>query len=222
MSTKTKVAKPSKLASYTETREAWLTRALPTIKEWIIKAGAENFQDPQVSIGLPSRGALAMGKRRCIGECWDQKTTASGKRCVIFISPLLQKPVQVLDVFTHELIHAAVGVEHKHKKPFKKIAREVGLEGKITATIAGEVLKGKLERLAKELGDYPHDALINFTLKKRKPRKGKVLYACENCGQKIRVNSEELMARHYCEGSLKGKSGMFEKQDGDEEEEGDE
>lgn len=82
----------------------------------------------------------------------------------------------MLDILLHELIHAAVGTEEGHRGEFKRVALALGLQGKMTATIAepGTELHGKLSRIARELGPYPHKALNKNTgtEKRKKEKKG--------------------------------------------------
>lgn len=184
-------------------REAWLVAAVAELRPLLNAAGAPAFPDPLVSMGLPSKSALS-SKRRRIGECWTEKTSASEKRCTVFISPTLSDAVQVLDVLLHELIHAAVGVKAGHKGPFRKVAEAVGLAGPMRATTAGPVLKAKLETLAETLGDFPHDALRHFRDPNKKQKCRQRKYTCEHCGAIIRAGTDSLTAQHLCEDGRKG------------------
>jgi len=67
--------------------------------------------------------------------------------------------VQVLDVLLHEMIHASDDGASQHKGYFRTTALALGLTGKMTATVAGDALRVKLQALADELGPYPHAAL---------------------------------------------------------------
>ena len=77
----------------------------------------------------------------------------------IFISPNLVDPVQVAEVVLHELIHTMTK-GHNHKGAFKWIAEACGLiftpRGK-GHTSANDDLKGKLEKVVKQAGKYPHE-----------------------------------------------------------------
>jgi len=144
----------------------------------------------KVSCGWPHKAALAKRIRR-IGECWSpgcstQKTTE------IFISPYLEDPAEVLATLVHEMCHAAVGVQVGHKGIFRKMALRVGLTGKMTATQAGDELKGKLARVIDRLGPYPHGKLDLSTStngdKKQKTRYH--LVKCPDCGYQVRVTQK--------------------------------
>ena len=55
---------------------------------------------------------------------------------------MLKDPLEVAATLVHELVHIlAVGVEEGHRGKFTKLAKAIGLEGKMTATHAGETLK---------------------------------------------------------------------------------
>ena len=77
----------------------------------------------------------------------------------LFISPVLTDGARVLDVLSHELIHAVDDCQHGHKGPFAKLAKSIGLTGKMTATVASDELVTKLTELVEELGLYPHAEL---------------------------------------------------------------
>jgi len=147
-------------------RETWLLRAVPLLAPLLLAAGAPPLPERiQVSAGFPKRSAKA------IGQCWPETATAD-KTIHVFISPVLgEDPTRVLDVLLHELVHACVGNKAGHKGPFTKVARALGLEGKLTATVAGEALKAKLVDFAKQLGPYPHAVIVGMTPKVM-PKKG--------------------------------------------------
>lgn len=137
-------------------RENWLNRAsLLLVKQIMEPAKVPPMPEKwAVSVGWPGGGRI---KSR-IGECWSPQVSA-GDVTEMFISPILGDPITVLATLLHELIHAAVGVKHKHEKPFSKPARACGLEGKITATVPGEALKVKLQAILNKIGPYPHSEM---------------------------------------------------------------
>ncbi len=186
----------------TITREAWLAKAMPIMKKWLEDAGAKPFPDPQISIGFPSQRGLATGKRRVLAQCWDKSATESKKQSVIFISPIHLSAVEVVDSAVHELVHAAVGCIHGHKKPFKELAKAVGLVGPARSCGAGPELLVKIRALSKELGPFPHDPLVNFRTVIKRKRKGKNVYECKHCGKKVRI-AGEFNAIHLCDDGKK-------------------
>ncbi len=137
------------------TREQWLNSAVNLMAPMFTREADVTLPDVRVSVGWPGgRGR----KNTTIGQCWSGRTATDGV-AQIFISPVLADPVKVLSTLAHELVHAAVGTEHGHKAPFAKVAKSIGLTGKMTATVAGESLVLVLEQYAMMLGEYPHAAL---------------------------------------------------------------
>lgn len=131
-----------------ETREAWLIAAMDAL--------ASLFPQPlppaRVSVGWPGgRGK----KSSTIGQCW--KTTASADNIgAIFISPVLDEAITILETLVHEMCHLADDCTNGHRKGFIRFARAVGLEGKWTATHAGGELLKLLVEIEDTLGHYPH------------------------------------------------------------------
>lgn len=146
----------TELAEIHDTREAWLNAAVDKLRSEIF---GEKYTVPgvRVSVGWPGgRGP----KANTIGQCWPGEA-ASDSVGQIFISPVLIDPVNVLETLVHEMIHAInhANGETGHRGPFKRIAEPIGLEGKMTATHAGEELAEKLATIGNELGKYPHAAI---------------------------------------------------------------
>lgn len=144
-----------------KTREAWLEAAVACITPLFEQHG---YKVPplRVAFGWPVRGGLGK-KKRVVGECWNKDAATD---CVpqIFISPWLVEMVSldggVLPTLVHEIVHAVVGHKEKHNKVFGKCARAVGLEGKLTATHAGDALATKcIDEWSVALGEYPHARL---------------------------------------------------------------
>ena len=145
-------------------REQWLQAASEAIYTDIIVpvALAPEGQVWLVSCGFPSRNALSNSRRR-VGECWPVEAAGDGRTRHIFISPLLTELVDgygdgVLPTLVHELVHV-VAAEPGHRGEFRRIALAIGLEGKMTASVAGNALCGKLNAIAGQLGEYPHVSL---------------------------------------------------------------
>ncbi|AZF93782.1 hypothetical protein HOU70_gp49 [Arthrobacter phage Liebe] len=145
-----------------------------------------------MSVGWPGGNGR---KNAVIGQCWA--TSASADQVAqLFVSPVLDDAVRVLDVLTHELVHAVDDCKSGHKGAFAKIAKSLGLTGKMTATVAGDELKATLESIAAGLGAYPHAALVNPGAgvegpKKQTTRQLKVECA-EGSGYKARITRQWL------------------------------
>lgn len=138
-------------------REEWLTRAAGHLGTMIETASSLTVPPTRVSVGWPG------GKRSALGECWKPTVTRDGLSH-IFITPTVDEGPRALDILLHELCHATVNMHYPeaegHGSQFGRLARGVGLEGKLTATVAGEELALTLADLVSdELGTYPHAAI---------------------------------------------------------------
>ena len=180
-------------------REDWLHEAVPYLRELILtrssNGAAECDQDrpePYLSVGWPKK---SRGKAARIGECWSAQHESG--RAHIFVSPELADALRVLDVLVHELIHDYVGLDCGHKGAFKRLAQDVGLEGKMTATVAGDALRLELERVALLCGHYPHEALTQEPRATPKQRCRQRKYTCPECGQILRAATDELQVICY-------------------------
>lgn len=177
------------------TREEWLTAAAAQIrKQYEIvfdqhfgDDGAGHLDNLRVSTGFPSRGGLT----KVIGECWKACAAEDEKSHHIFINPRLTDIVEVVATLAHEMVHAADDGEHKHKGPFVKAVRDMGLEGKATATIAGAAFADWARGLSTTLGPYPHTGLVPVvTEKKQTARMLKLEADC--CGYIVRTTQKWL------------------------------
>lgn len=173
------------------TREEWLVAAVAALSPFFQEIG-EELPEVRVSVGWPGGNGR---KNSVIGQCWSTKVAADSVS-QLFISPVLDDTVRVLDVLAHELIHAIDDCQSGHKGRFAKIAKALGLTGKMTATVAGDELKATLEVIAATLGDYPHAALVNPGAgaegpKKQSTRMMKVECA-EGSGYKARMTRQWL------------------------------
>ncbi|WP_412736301.1 transcription elongation protein SprT [Krasilnikovia sp. MM14-A1259] len=173
-----------------ETREAWLLSAVEKLTPLFDEVGA-TVPTVKVSVGWPGgRGK----KNTVIGQCWASHASAD-KVAQLFISPVLDDAEAVLATLTHEVVHAVDDCKSGHKGNFARIAKGVGLAGKMTATVAGEALKPRLAQIAAQLGAYPHARLAHPTNtakgeKTQTTRMIKVL--CTACGYSARTTRKWL------------------------------
>jgi hypothetical protein len=175
-----------------QTREQWLQAATTALRE-LFSARSYTVPAIRVSCGWPSKSALSAKSRR-IGECWSPEASSDGTG-EVFISPYLSDAASecgVLATLVHGLVHAAVGVEEGHKGPFKKCAKALGLEGKMTATHAGEELVESLKAIAEELGEYPHATLDLAKSPRKKPSTRMIKCVCGVCGFTVRTTRKWL------------------------------
>ena len=170
-------------------RETYLNKGVKALASLFQKQGYE-LPPVNVSCSWPGGGSA----RTRIGECWARSASKAGVN-EIFISPTIDDPIKALDVLAHELIHAIDDCQHGHRKEFTKIMRAIGLEGKPTATVAGERLHGELEKITAKLGDYPHQAL-NRPGPKQKSRQLKAV--CSDCGAVWRMSNQWLQQVTAC------------------------
>jgi hypothetical protein len=168
------------------TREQWLVAAINALAP-LFKAVGQELPQTRVSVGWPGGGGR---KATTIGQCWAPSAAADGVP-QMFISPVLGDPVQVLATLVHELVHAIDGCKSGHGAPFARIAKAVGLAGKMTATVAGDELKAKLAAIADRLGEYPHAKLISTSGRKKQAAR-MILCECDACDYKCRTTRHNL------------------------------
>lgn len=187
-------------------RESWLIAAVDKFTATFKKAGAE-IPPIQVACGWPSERALSK-KHVTLGTCWDRTCSSDGK-AQLFISPRIDNELHftnppkwdsenpsiegdcmgVLPTLAHEIVHAVLGNEAGHGKEFGKLARGIGLEGKLTSTHAGEALAKECADIARILGPYPHGRIDPSSKKTGKKKQGTRMLKCEcaDCGYTVRL-----------------------------------
>ena len=171
-------------AKKTVTREEWLNKLVHKLRP---RYGVELPESVHVSVGFPSSGI----RSKVIGECWNKKCSAD-EAPQVFIHPKLSDAVEVAAVVVHELIHAC-RPDAKHGPEFKSLALQLGLAGKMRATVAGDELKADLAALVEKIGPYPHPALTGRSSsapKKQTTRMIKV--GCPDCGYSVRTTEKWL------------------------------
>lgn len=161
-------------------REAWLIDAARIIKQDIFAPLGYDVPTIRLSVGFPGGGS----KRNRIGECWA-KSAASDNINNIFISPIVADSHDVLATLVHEMVHAIDDCQNGHRAPFASIAKVVGLEGKMTATVAGEDLKVRLSQIITDLGEIPNGHLT--VPSKVKGRGAYATYRCPDTGYTARI-----------------------------------
>lgn len=171
----------------TKNREQWLTEAVAALAP-IVEDEGYKIPPVHVSVGFPSRGGLS--KKRVIGQCWHPSASDDGVPH-IFISPLLDDPLDVLSTLLHEVIHAMTPGEG-HKGGFVEIAKKVGFTSPWTSTPMGDDLHPRLDKIASRLGDYPHSKLnpAESPIKKQTTRMLKV--ECPESGYLVRMTRKWL------------------------------
>jgi hypothetical protein len=166
-----------------DTREAWLREAANLLRPRFAGAGATLPANIRFAIAFPSSGR----KGRAIGECWDA-SASDDQHFEIIVRCDKDNPVDVLDILTHELVHAGAGLAAGHGKTFKRLALSVGPAGPMRSTHAGPELLVHLTKLAEGLGPLPH-AKLGFGLSTRPPKQDTRMLKveCAVCGYLVRV-----------------------------------
>ena len=165
-----------------KTREEWLNVVLHKHVAKLLKdkAGVALPKDCKVSVGFPGGGSA----RKRIGECWP-RSRSSLKVNEIFLNPSMTDVDKLLDVLVHEAIHAADDCASGHKGFFRKTAKAVGLEGKMTATVAGEFLKNWIVGVRASMPAFDYGSLDLSGRKKQTVRM--IKHECAECGAIFRM-----------------------------------
>ena len=166
-------------------REEWLAHAVEELRS-IFNANGFPLPDKiRVTCGFPS--SKARSQHRAIGEHWSPKASSDGHH-EICISPVVDDAVEAFAILCHELSHAATDGDG-HRGRFPACVRALWLEGKVTATVAGDTFRDNFAPLIQSLGDYPHAKLnISAVRKVQSPRM--MLAQCPTCGYKIRLTAK--------------------------------
>lgn len=173
------------------TREQWLLQMVERLRPVFAQAGHPLPAPIRVSCGWPTERALApTGKNRSVGQCFSTACSADGAH-ELFVSPALDDPERVSEVLVHELCHAVDNCRHGHGPQFRTIAIAVGLEGPMTATVAGPQLRERLNALLSQMPGYPHRTLdMRVDAKKQGTRLLKIV--CPSCGYTARTTRQWL------------------------------
>jgi hypothetical protein len=173
-------------------REEWLTQAADLISNTIILPAIE---DKRVNVDTDFKLSVSIGhpkSKNAIGECWIRDASEDKKTNHVFITPHCNDSVRILDVLTHELLHAYDDCRDGHKGRFALLARAVGLEGKLTATVAGDVLREKLLDIVDVLRDIPHTKLDESLGNKPKQKARMLSVLCEPCDFRFSASRTQL------------------------------
>ncbi len=174
------------MSGHTTTRESWLTQIGERVILPMIVAHGGKTAKFRVSVGWP-RGARGGKSVEAIGQCWDPRHSSDG-HYELFISPKLDA-FGAIEVLVHELIHLAVGTAAGHKGAFKKVALAVGLQGKMTQTVAGDALTKRIREWIRVAPEYPHGPMkdVEGAAKEQKPGSRLIKASCEGCEYTVRL-----------------------------------
>ena len=109
---------------------------------------------------------------------------------------------RVADVLLHEMIHTLARF-HGHSGAFKQIATTMGLEGRMTATVASEDLHRRIwDGVVSRLGRYPH-AKVHLTPRGQRGKGSRLIKCtCPDCGFNMRTTRKWLNAGFAVQGHI--------------------
>jgi hypothetical protein len=182
-----------------DTREDYLTEAANLLLDDLLMPICEvmgyDYQRPpfRISVGFPpgARGS----KSRASAVCYPRSVSSDGVN-EIFVTPEQDDPIKVLGDVAHELIHAIDDCKSGHRNFFAAVARSVGLEGKLTATVPGPELAAALAEYVALLGAYPHHKMDVTQIPKGGTRQLKV--ECLGCGMIFRTSRKWMDSVRAC------------------------
>lgn len=170
------------------TREEWLNAFVTASRPHFERVGAPLPDKVRVSVGFTSKGS----KGNRIGECWASEASADG-HFEIFLKPSTKTASRLADILTHELVHAAVGLAAGHGPGFGKVARALGLTGKMTSTTAAQGWYEWALPILNALGPMPYGVLDGGQSTAKPKQKTNLLKVeCDCCGWLARVTAKHM------------------------------
>ncbi len=134
--------------------EVWLHEAVELMRPKFAEAGYE-IPPVHLSVGFTVYGYRANTKRVIFGTCSSRKMDKDGIN-QIFISPVLDEPMTVLETLAHELVHAIDDCKHSHGPVFQQISKDLKLTDCRAVNMIDYVETVKFYRwMLDELGRYP-------------------------------------------------------------------
>ena len=179
-------------------RAAWLASAAVMLQHEVfpaasIEAASWEQRKYRVSCGFPIGYRGSRTGKVALGQAFDPSISADGTM-EVFINPILDKPLDVIAVLLHELVHVEAGIQCGHRGRFASVARAVGLTGPMTSTVPGDALLPKLQGIVEVLGAYPHAKVDPNARKKQGTRLLKL--QCSDCGWTARVSGLQARRLH--------------------------
>lgn len=188
-----------------ETREDWLQAFIEAARSKFVEVNSAIPPNVRVAVGFTSRGS----KGARIGECWSDTASMDG-HFEIFIKPTLADAATICATLTHELIHAAVGLDKGHNATFARVAKSLGLGGRMTSTVATQDWYTWALPIIETLGPIPYGAITGDLSSARKKQSTALLkYECPVCGFLARITKKHVEPHAYlqcpapeCDGEL--------------------
>lgn len=170
------------------TREEYLNAFIEAARPHFERVNAPLPSNIRVAVGFTSRGL----KGTRIGEVWSDASSDDG-HFEIFVKPTLHDVAAICAVLTHELTHAAVGLDKGHNAHFKRVAVSLGLGGKMTATQPETSWYAWALPIIDKLGAMPYGALSGGISSARRTQKTSLLKVeCGVCGWLARVTNKHI------------------------------
>jgi len=172
-----------------QSREEWLTLAVQFILDDIFRPVVTVRDTLEVRVGM---GFIPDTKTtgRIEGACLPSHRS-EGDYNEIYIVPMLNDSLRVLTVLCHELVHAIDNCENKHGKPFRDIAREVGMIAPFTEAHASIDLTRDLNDIIAILGPIPHSK-VKPSPPKQQGRSLPVRCSDPECGFKFNASRTQI------------------------------
>jgi len=161
----------------TKTREEWLQDVIAICRDEHFKE--QGFTVPEIHVSTGLFGVPKKSLKTVLGQCWYGHGSEDGL-CHIFISPTINDTKRAIDVLIHELVHSVAGPTAKHGPAFRRVAKLVGLEGKMAETVASDRLNETIAGWIDRVGLYPHPKLDPGLAGKKRPRKQAIKLVCPN------------------------------------------
>lgn len=179
------------------TRERWLLDLANELNKTIFDNRMPEFR---ITCGFPSKGGTAQAKK-VIGQCWYPEAS-NDDTTEIIMTICEDDPMIISATVAHEMVHAIACAESDHRghgKPFKDLALQIGLTGKMTATVASETFKQAVQPILDTLGKYPHSKLDATQSPTKKQTTRMIKCECEQCGYTIRTSRKWIeLGAPYC------------------------
>lgn len=177
-------------------RQAWLEHAVLRLRERFEELGHEVPEKLRVSIGY---GKGKSDGKKILGQCWATKASTD-EHNEIFITPergregegSISGSTVILAILGHELIHAILGNEVGHKRPFQRLAAQLGLEPKYTELHIGVEFVIWAEDVLKDIGAFPAGAMFPYEPELKKQGNRQLKCVCPECGYIARTTRKNI------------------------------
>lgn len=174
-----------------KTREQYLNAFIAKARPHFKRVGAPIPENVRASIGYTSKGL----RSKRVGECWS-KSASADEAFEVFIIPSIDDVTEICGILSHELIHAAVGIDAGHGPAFRKVAIALGHQGKMTATTEGPEWHKWADPIIAKLGAFPGAKLDGGPAQKKQTTR-MIKLSCE-CGFSCRTARSNIVDDMIC------------------------